>query len=125
MYYQLYQNPLCSYFLYSIFHPDRCGAPIIDSLKDKEAEFSSSTSYTEAQIKLERVIVKVFHTYNIPLEITDKIQAAFKSKLWRMGKCLAKLGGTKRQKQIQSWKEGKDSLWSFTILMTSKGHDNF
>ena len=41
-----------------------------------------------------------------------------KAKLWRMGKCLSTLGGTKRQKQIQSWKEGKNSIWSLTIDAT-------
>ena len=104
--------------MYTISHPDRYGSPIIDLSKDKEAQIGSKPLLTEAQVKLERVILKVFTTYNVPLEITDKIRAAFKSKLWRMGKCLSKLGGTKRQKQIQSWKDGKDSIWSLTIDAT-------
>ena len=39
-----------------------------------------------------------------------------------MGKCLSKLGGTKRQKQIQSWKDGQDSIWSLTIDATEASH---
>ena len=103
---------LCSYFLYTISHPDQYGSPIIDLSNDKEAQIDSKPLLTEAQVKLERVILTVFTTYNVPLEITDKIRAAFKSKLWRMGKCLSKLGGTKRQKQIQSWKDGQDSIYA-------------
>jgi len=72
---------LCSYFLHTVSHPDRYGAPIIDLSLDEEAKSVSMSSFTasEAQVKLERVIVKV-----------DKIRAAFKAKLWRMGKCLSK-----------------------------------
>lgn len=36
----------------------------------------------------------------------------FKSKLWRMGQALSKLGGTKRLKQLEEW---KSSSWSFSI----------
>ena len=105
------------FFVYNL-SPGPIWLPIIDLSKDKEAQIGSKPLLTEAQLKLERVILKVFTTYNVPLEITDKIRAAFKSKLWRMGKCLSKLGGTKRQKQIQSWKDGKDSIWSLTIDAT-------
>ena len=63
---------LRSYFLYTISHPDRHGCPIIDLSKDKEAQISSIPTLTEVQKKLERAIVKIFTTYNIPLEITDK-----------------------------------------------------
>lgn len=67
---------------------------------------------THVQTSIECVIVKVFSKYDIPL---DKIRAAFKAKLWQVGKCPSKLGGMKRQQQIQKWKEGKDSVWSLRV----------
>ena len=49
---------LCSYFLYTISHPDRYGAPIIDLSKDKEAQIVSNMTLTHVQTSIERV--KVF-----------------------------------------------------------------
>ncbi len=103
-----------SFFLYTVSHPDKYGAPIIDLSKDKEAQ-ADPDGLTQAQIALERVITKVFTKYAIPLEVTDRIRATFKTKLWRMGRTLSKLGGTKRQQQLQKWQEGKDSIWSLSI----------
>ena len=51
---------------------------------------------TPVQMLTERVITKVFQHYSIPLDITDSIRATFQSKLWRMGKKLFTLGGTRR-----------------------------
>ena len=102
-----------SYFLYTISHPDKYGAPL-DLSKDKEAR-ADTEGLTQAQIAIERVIMKVLRKYAIPIEVTDRIRATFKTKLWRMGKTLSKLGGTKHQQQLQKWQEGKDSIWSFTV----------
>ena len=52
---------------------------------------------TDHQILVEHVIRKVFFKH---LDITDKVRGAFKSKLWRMGQTLSKLGRTKRQTVI-------------------------
>ena len=49
--------------------------------------------------------MKVFNHYNLPGEPTDDLRSAFKSKLWRMGQALSKVGGTKRKKVIEQWKE--------------------
>lgn len=68
---------------------------------------------THAQTSIKHVIVKVFTKYNIPLDITDKIRGVFKSGEWE--NVWPKLGGTKRQHQIEKWKEGKDSVWSLTV----------
>ena len=46
------------------------------------------------------------------MNITDKVRRAFRSKLWRIGHTLSKIGGTKRQKLIGQWKE---TTWSFSI----------
>ena len=35
-----------------------------------------------------------------------------------MGKALAKLGGKKRPEQLHKWKEGPESVWSFTVNET-------
>ena len=32
-----------------------------------------------------------------------------------MGKLLSKLGGTKRRNQLEKWKDGEESIWSFTV----------
>lgn len=64
------------------------------------------------QAAIERVIKKAFKQYDIPVEISDKTRSIFKSKLWRMGQALSKLGGTKRKQQIDAWKE---SDWSFLV----------
>ena len=71
--------------------------------------------FTAAQKALEHVIMVTFKHYEIPLEISDQIRAAFKSKLWRMGKLLSKLGGTKRRNQLEKWKDSEESIWSFTV----------
>lgn len=66
-------------------------------------------------MKYERVIVKVFNHYDIPLGVTESIRATFKSKLWRMGKLFSRLGGTKRKQQLLKWENGNDSLWNFEV----------
>ena len=39
----------------------------------------------------------------------------FKAKLWRMGKHLSKIGGTKRLQQLEKWKTGPQSVWSLSV----------
>ena len=75
----------------------------------------SSKELTSVQLSLERVITKTFYYYAIPLEISSSIRTTFKSKLWRMGKALTKLGGKKRPEQLRRWKEGPESVWNFTV----------
>jgi len=67
------------------------------------------------QLAHEGVINKVFVHYAILLEITDAIQAAFRAKLWRMGKLFSKLGGKKRQQQLMKWKDGSEAMWKFEV----------
>ena len=100
-----------SYFLWSISHPGQNGVPTYNLKGDKDATVFEST-LTPTQLAIEHVISKVFTHYSIPLEIIEDIRVAFKSKLYRMGVQLNKLGGKQRKQQLNSWKE---SVWSFTI----------
>ena len=109
-----------SYYLYSISHPDKCGVPVINLSNDPEAAVTLP-SPTSVQLAIERVIRKTFTHYSIPLDISDKLRSTFKSKLWRMGKALAKLGGPKRSQQLKKWQEGKDSIW---VLSVDEGEVN-
>ena len=100
-----------SYFLYSITHPGKNGVPLFDLSADNEAQISDE-GFSLHQAAIERIIKKIFFKYNIYVDITDKVRRAFRSKLWRMGHTLSKIGGTKRQKLIGQWKE---TTWSFSI----------
>ena len=70
---------------------------------------------TQTQLALERIITKVFNHYSVSLDITDKIRATFKTKLWRMGRKLSKTGGKQRKELLHRWEEGEESLWNFTV----------
>lgn len=96
-----------SYYLHSISHPGKTGAPQVD-LADDEETSDVSNEFSGQQLAMERVIIKTFAKYSICYDITDN----FKVKLWRMGKKLAGLGGTKRLQLIEEW---KDSSWSLSI----------
>ena len=58
------------------------------------------------------MITKTFRECNIPLVITDNIRSSFKSKLWRLGKCLSATGGKKRAQTLNGW---KNSSWEFKV----------
>ena len=104
-----------SYYLYSIAHPDKKGCPLIDLSKDKEATIDAS-GLSPFQTAVERVIQKVFTHYAIPLSISDPIRMTFRSKLWRMGKCLSTIGGgIQREQKLKEWKEGPNSVWSLQV----------
>ena len=83
----------------------------MDLSQDNEAAVSDGNFHGQ-QLMVERIIKKVFTKYSITIEVTDKIRHAFQTKLWRMGRKMAQLGGTKRRQQIDQWKK---SDWSFTI----------
>ena len=70
--------------------------PLFDLSGDPDAEVSNH-SFSVQQLLHERVIKKVLKKCEIYIEVTDKLRIRFKSKLWRMGQSLAKVGGTKRQ----------------------------
>lgn len=106
-----------SYFLWSISQPGKGGSPNYDLAEDEEARVTSS-GFTPVQLRHERVITKVFKCYKIPLKITDAIRAAMKTKLWRMGKLFSKLGGTKRQQQLEKWRRGDHATWNFQVNET-------
>lgn len=88
--------------------------PTVDLSEDSGACVTSK-KLTPAQLLFERVITKLFNHYEIPLQITDSIRAAVRSKLWRMGKRLLKCGGDKRQQQLTEWKEGNEATWNFEV----------
>ncbi len=90
--------------------PDKYGYPLVNLSEDAEAQIDS-TGLTPAQITRERVIRT---KYNIPINICGKVRATFKSKVWRTGKTMSKLGGTQRKLQLQKWRN-EDSVWVFQI----------
>lgn len=106
-----------SYYLYSISHPGKSGVPLIDLSEDNEAQIQVE-SLTDKQKAIERVIAKTFFDHDITVAISDKIRSVFRSKLWRMGQCLSKLGGSKRQQQVNEW---KDTIWPLTIKVPGAG----
>ena len=112
-YYSVLRDDLfhCSYFLYSISHPGKSGAPQIDLSDDEEATVNVDLA-GDQQLAIERVICKVFTKYSIACDVTDQIRSVFKTKLWRMGRKLSQLGGTKRLKIIDAW---KSTFWVLTI----------
>ena len=104
-----------SCYLWSISLPGKNGTPNSNLRQDKEAQVANTCKFTLVQLAHERVITKVFNHYAIPLEISDTIRAAFKAKLWRMGKLFSKLGGTKCQEQLIKWKDGSEATWNFVV----------
>ena len=102
---------LFSFYLWSISRPGKNGNPCHDLSEDPEA-FVNHGDLTAQQLAHERVITKAFSHYGIPLEITDNIRNTFKSKLWRLGKCLCVAGGKKRSQLLSEW---KDSSWEFKV----------
>lgn len=62
------------------------------------------------------MIQRTFHEYGVKLPITEKIRAFInKSKLWRMGQRISKLGSVKRKALLESWKSGRDSVWQVQV----------
>ncbi len=84
---------------------------------DKSA-YVSAEYFTATELRYERVIIKLFQQYDLPIQTTDPIRHAIRSKLWRMGKDLSKLGGIQRKKLLARWKDGPDSTWKFEVLET-------
>ena len=82
------------------------------SADDADGQVNSGKSLSVYQTAIEHVIKRVFKEYNISLDISDKTRSIFKSKLWRMGQSLSKLGGSKRKQRINQWKE---SDWIFSV----------
>ena len=67
---------------------------------------------------MERVIIKVCKTYDIPKEaINDKLREQFKSKLWRMGKRLATHGGQGRECSSNSGRKEPSQLQLLMIFL--------
>ena len=97
--------------MYTVSLPDKHGVPLLDLSNDQEAA-TTCNGLTATQLAIRRVITKVFHHYNIPLEINGQIYNTFKAKLWRMGRATAVASGGKRDKQIENW---LTSTWEFTI----------
>ena len=97
-----------SYFLHSVSHPRKTGTPTIELSNEGESSGASISPKTA----IEHVIMKVFTECGITVAISEKIRVMFRSKLWRMGQTLSKLGGTKRLNQLEKW---KSTSWSFSI----------
>ena len=86
-----------------------------DLSNDEQCSIIIPTTLNPLQLRYERVIMKVFAHYSIPLEITNTIRQTFKSKLRRMGMQLIKLGSKNRLIKLNKWKDGKESTWNFVI----------
>ena len=87
------------------YGPGKTGTPQNDLSSDTDISINEM-GLTGTQLLLERVIVKTFSHYKIPLEI---IVLYFKCKLWRMGKSLS---GLNRTTKLATW---KNENWEFSI----------
>ena len=68
---------------------------------------------TENQVKLERVIRRVYTEYGLSrYPITESVRSLFKAKLWRMGQRLSKIGSIKRKAILDGW---KGSTWEIHV----------
>jgi len=79
----------CSYFLYSITHPNSFGEPTVDL---SHVPVVSAENLTELQIKHYSVIQTLFTVYGITTSVTKNLCDVLRSKLWRMGQRLNKPG---------------------------------
>ena len=81
--------------------------------QDVKARIDSQENRTENQVKLERVIRRVYTEYGLSHHpITESVRSLFKAKLWRMGQRLAKVGSIKRKSILDSWKV---STWEIHV----------
>lgn len=103
-----------SFFLYAITHPNLRGEPTIDLSSDARIAIHNADELTALQLKHYRVIKKLFSEYGITAPVTKNMCDTLRCKLWRMGQRLNK-SGTKRSKILDSWKEGDNSVWKFSI----------
>lgn len=104
-----------SYFLYSISHPNKHGEPLLDLSANPKARVDDAENLTYSMLKIERVIQRTFQEYGVKLPTTAKIRASFKSKLWRMGQRISKLGSIKRKELVENWKCGPESVWQIQV----------
>ena len=102
----------CSYFLYEISHPNKHGEPLHDLSSDSEI---TNENLSAQQVKLERVIKRTLAKYEVYQPVTNRLRATFKTKLWRMGQRLSKLGSFKRKVLLDSWKFGVNSVWELQL----------
>lgn len=58
---------------------------LIDLSADSMAHVDEAENLSHGLLKVERVMQRTFKEYGVKLPITEKIRAAFKSKLWCMG----------------------------------------
>ena len=96
--------------------PGKDGQPLFDLSEDHDVQVDTSGGLTERQVSIERVIKKVLSSQSVETAIADSVRNAFKMKLWRMGKKLSKVGGTKRKRIIEEW---KTSTWHLTLDVKS------
>ena len=101
---------LISYYLWSISKPGKTGIPQI-YLSNDIVTTTYDENLTDIQLQYERIILKTFVHYSIPLVITPGIRTTFKRKLWRMGQCYSKLGTKNRSAKLEIW---KNQDWEFS-----------
>ena len=82
---------------------------------DSKAHIDEAENLSCSLLKVDQVIQRTFHEYGVKLTITEKIRASFKSKLWRMGQRISKLGSVKRKELLENWKCGRDSVWQVQV----------
>ena len=69
-------------------------------------------------LKVKQVVQRIFAEYGVKLPTTDSI--SFKSKLWRMGQKISKIGSIKRKQLLENWKCGTDSLQVDTVMVNKQ-----
>jgi len=77
----------CSYWLYSLSHPNKTGYPLFDLSDDSEAAVEN-TLLSPKELAVERVITKVFVKLRSNVIVTNRLRSVFMSKLSRMGSIL-------------------------------------
>ena len=95
--------------------PRKNGHTNVNLSNDEQCSATIPNTFNSLQSRYERVIMKIFAHYSIPLEITNPIRQTFKSKLQRMGMQFGKLGSKSRLIKLDQWKHGKNSVWKFVI----------
>ena len=86
-----------------------------DMSADPKAYVDEAENLPCSLLKVEQVIKRIFQEYGVKLPITEKIRASFKSKLWRMGQRISKLGSVKCKELLEDWKYGRDSVWQVQV----------
>ena len=104
--------------IYGAFHTQERLESLLLICQETKVPMFLAEKFTTTELFYESVVTKLFKQYDLPIQITDPIRHAIRSKLWRMGKALSKLGGSRRKELLARWKDGPDLVWKFEVIET-------